>query len=232
VELDIEVPASRTEQAEPQPAEKEIAVGLKLTIEGRRYAIDSIDAGTGTISLRDITFQQGTGFPIFRRETIGFVVDAIEQQKEPIWQKTQDGEVARVRIDLVPETPKLRVNFHITNDDLGVGGQKTKYGWNIAAIQLLNRLEQENRLATPDEQEILSRYVGWGGLPQAFDEQNIQWAKEYAELKALLTDEEYTSARASTLNAHYTAPIVIKAIYTCLENMGFRTGNVLDEAVA
>ena len=231
VEFDIEVPDSGAERTEPQPAEKEIAVGLEFTIEDRRYAVDSIDEGTGTVSLRDITFQQGTGFPIFRKESIGFVLEALERQTEPVWQKVQGGEVAKVRIDLVPETPKQpRVNFHITNDDLGVGGQKTKYGWNIAAIRLLNQLKEEKRLATPEEQEILSKYVGWGGLPQAFDEKNGQWAKEYTELKELLMDEEYTSARASTLNAHYTSPTVIKAIYTCLENMGFQTGNVLEPA--
>ncbi len=102
--------------------------------------------------------------------------------------------------------------------------------WNVAAIRLLNQLEEQNRFATPEEQEILSRYVGWGGLPQVFDEQNSQWVKEYAMLKELLTDEEYTSARASTLNAHYTSPTVIKAMYACLANMGFQTGNILEPA--
>ncbi len=231
VELDVEVPDSGNEQSKQEPAEKEIAVGLELTIEDRRYAIDSIDAETGTVSLRDITFQKGTGFPIFRKEYLGFVRGILEKQTEPIWQKTRDGEVTKVRIDLVPKTPKQpRFNFHITNDDLGVGGQKTKYSWNIAAIRLLNQLEEEERLATPEEQEILSKYVGWGALPQAFDEKNGQWAKEYTELTELLTDEEYTSARASTLNAHYTSPIVIKAIYTCLKSMGFQRGNVLEPA--
>jgi len=155
------------------------------------------------------------------------------QSAEPTWKKTQDGEVSRTIIDIKPETPKPhqpRINYRITDDNLGAGGQKTKYGWNVAAIRLLNRLEEENRLATPEEQEILSRYVGWGGLPQAFDENNSQWAKEYAELKELLTDEEYASARASTLNAHYTSPTVIKAMYSCLENMGFKTGNILEPA--
>ena len=157
----------------------------------------------------------------------------MEQAKELIWQKTRGGEVSKVIIDLKPETPKPhqpRINYRITDNNLGHGGQKTKYGWNVAAIRLLNRLEKENRLATPEEQEILSRYVGWGGLPQAFDENNTQWAKEYAELKELLTEEEYASARASTLNAHYTSPTVIKAMYACLENMGFKTGNILEPA--
>lgn len=233
VELDLELPESQTEQEEKEPAEKEIAAGMELSIEDRRYAIDAIDEEAGTVSLRDITFQSSTGFPIFRSESIEFVRGVLEQAKELIWQKTRGGEVSKVIIDLKPETPKPhqpRINYRITDNNLGHGGQKTKYGWNVAAIRLLNRLEKENRLATPEEQEILSRYVGWGGLPQAFDENNTQWAKEYAELKELLTDEEYASARASTLNAHYTSPTVIKAMYACLENMGFKTGNILEPA--
>jgi len=225
-----ETPITRKETPE-QPAEKEMAVGLELSIDGRRFAIDTIDEEAGTVSLRDITFQNGVGFPIFRRERVGFVRDILEQQTGPVWQKVQGGEVTKVRLDLVPEKPKQpRVNFHITDDNLGVGGQKTKYAWNIAAIRLLNQLEKENRLATPEEQEILSKYVGWGGLPQVFDEANPQWAKEYAELKEPLDEDEYNSARASTLNAHYTSPVVIKAMYACLANMGFPTGNILEPA--
>jgi len=130
-----------------------------------------------------------------------------------------------------PEIPMSeRYNFRIIDDDLGAGGQKTKYKANIEAIHTLQRVEAENRFATPEEQEILSRYVGWGGIAQAFDPDNKSWESEYAELKALLTPDEYTSARASTLNAHYTSPIVIKAIYKAIENMGFTTGNVLEPA--
>lgn len=214
-----------------QPAEKEISAGLELSIDGRRFAIDTIDEETGTVSLRDITFQNGVGFPIFRRESVGFVRRVLEQQTEPARQKSQSGEAAKASLHLAPEPAKQpRVNFRITDDNLGVGGQKTKYAWNVAAIRLVNQLEEENRLATPEEQGILSKYVGWGGLPQAFDEANPQWAKEYAELKELLDENEYNSARASTLNAHYTSPVVIKAIYTCLENMGFQTGNILEPA--
>lgn len=143
----------------------------------------------------------------------------------------EDSEASKAANDLQPETKKQpRANFRITDNNLGAGGQKAKYGWNAAAIRLLNQLEEQNRLATPEEQETLSKYVGWGGLPQVFDGQNSQWAKEYAELKELLSDDEYTSARASTLNAHYTSPVVIKAIYACLENMGFKTGNILEPA--
>lgn len=150
---------------------------------------------------------------------------------EPVWEKKPGGEVAHVRIDLIPSAPaQKRIDYHNTDDNLGQGGQKAKYAANVAAIRLLKRLEAEDRLADADEQEILSRYVGWGGLPQAFDEANSQWAKECAELKELLDGEEYELARGSTLNAHYTSPTVIKAMYTCLENMGFKTGNVLEPA--
>ena len=121
-------------------------------------------------------------------------------------------------------------NFRIMDDDLGAGGAKTKYACNVAAIRTLQAIEAENRYATPDEQQTLSRYVGWGGIPQVFDEQNAGWSKEYAELKDLLTEDEYASARASTLNAHYTSPTVIRAIYDTVERMGFRTGNILEPA--
>ena len=121
-------------------------------------------------------------------------------------------------------------NFHITDDHLGEGGAKTKYAFNIAAIQTLKQIEAEGRQARPDEQEILSRYVGWGGLPQAFDAENASWQKEYQQLKSLLTDEEYAAARGSTLNAHYTSPVVIRAMYEALGNMGFQDGNVLEPA--
>ena len=119
-------------------------------------------------------------------------------------------------------------NFRITDDHLGEGGAKTKYGYNVAAIRTLKQIEAEGRTATPQEQEILSRYVGWGGLPNAFDESKEDWKKEYTELKSLLTPEEYDMARVSTLNAHYTSPTVIRAIYDAVESMGFRTGNVLE----
>ena len=119
-------------------------------------------------------------------------------------------------------------NFRITDDQLGEGGAKTKYAFNIAAIQTLKQIEAEGRQARPDEQEILSRYVGWGGLPQAFDAENASWQKEYQQLKSLLTDEEYAAARGSTLNAHYTSPTVIKAMYDALGKMGFQSGNILE----
>ena len=130
---------------------------------------------------------------------------------------------------LHPEIPSSeRHNFRITDDHLGEGGARAKFKNNVAAIRTLQEIEFDNRLATPEEQEILSHYVGWGGLPQAFDENNEQWADEFAELYGLLSPEEYEAAKATTLNAHYTSPTVIKAIYQAVENMGFRTGNVLE----
>ncbi|MUG86945.1 helicase [Paenibacillus timonensis] len=119
-------------------------------------------------------------------------------------------------------------NYRIMDNELGHGGAKTKYKWNVEAIRLLGQLEKDNRQAAADEQAVLARYVGWGGIPQAFDDGNPQWGTEYAELRDLLDPEEYASARASTLNAHYTSPTVIKAMYECLERMGFRSGNILE----
>ena len=121
-----------------------------------------------------------------------------------------------------------RRNFRITDDDLGVGGQKTKYQNNVAAIRALKQIEAEGRLATPEEQETLSRYVGWGSMAQAFDPDNEKWSKEYAELKELLTPKEYESARSTVLNAHYTNPMVIKAMYQTVERMGLQPGNILE----
>ena len=121
-------------------------------------------------------------------------------------------------------------NFHITDPHLGEGGPKEKFWRNIKAIATLKQIEQENRHATPEEQHLLSQYVGWGGLPDAFDPDKPAWAAEYSELKELLTPEEYAAARASTLNAHYTNPVVIQAIYEAVESMGFETGNILEPA--
>ena len=122
-------------------------------------------------------------------------------------------------------------NFRITDDELGVGGAKAKFRANMAAINLLKELEFEGLQASPEQQEILSRYVGWGGLADAFDENKPNWADEFAELYATLSPEEYAAARASTLNAHYTSPTVIRAIYDAVENMGFQTGNILEPAM-
>jgi N12 class adenine-specific DNA methylase/adenine-specific DNA methylase len=138
-------------------------------------------------------------------------------------------EIVTVKGHIVPEQPAAE-DFRITDDHLGEGGAKTKYGYNIAATRTLKSIEAEGRTATSDEQETLSRYVGWGGIPQAFDPNNAAWSKEYTELVGALTAEEYEMARASTLNAHYTSPTVIKAIYEAVKNLGFQTGNILEPA--
>ncbi|MCR4908857.1 MAG: DEAD/DEAH box helicase family protein, partial [Lachnospiraceae bacterium] len=137
----------------------------------------------------------------------------------------------------LPENERLRTagdnsqNFHITDETLGTGGSKKKYSRNIEAIRTLKKIESEGRAATKEEQEILSKYVGWGGLADAFDETKSGWESEYAELKALLTEDEYVSARESTLNAHYTSPLVIRNIYETLDMMGFIKGNILEPAM-
>ena len=141
--------------------------------------------------------------------------------------------VERLHVDQpqpkIPAPPAR--NFRITDEHLGEGGPKQKFARNIEAIRTLQTLEDENRNATPEEQEILSQYVGWGGLADAFDPDKDSWAKEYKELKSLLSEDEYAAARASTLNAHYTSPTVIRAIYDAVEQMGFRTGNILEPSM-
>ena len=122
-------------------------------------------------------------------------------------------------------------NFHITDDDLGIGGSKQKYARNVEAIRTLFKLEEEHRGATAEEQQVLSQYVGWGGLADAFDPGKDSWAKEYAELKGLLSEDEYAAARSSTLNAHYTSPVVIRSIYDAVERMGFQSGNILEPSM-
>ena len=128
-------------------------------------------------------------------------------------------------------TLELAGNFHITDDDLGVGGPKQKFARNIEAIRTLFQLEQEHRGATAEEQEVLSQYVGWGGLPDAFDPDKSNWSKEYTELKGLLSEDEYAAARSSVLNVHYTSPTVIRSIYDVVERMGFRNGNILEPSM-
>ena len=146
------------------------------------------------------------------------------------WQTFPDAAAADEALNAEP-VPEAAGNFRITDDHLGEGGAKQKYARNIAAIRTLFQLEQENRGATAEEQQILSQYVGWGGLPDAFDDKKDSWAKEYTELKGLLSEEEYVAARASTLNAHYTSPVVIHSIYDTVERMGFQSGNILEPSM-
>ena len=146
------------------------------------------------------------------------------------WQTFPDAAVADEALNAA-SAPEAAGNFHITDDHLGEGGAKQKYARNIEAIRTLFKLEEEHRGATAEEQQVLSQYVGWGGLADAFDPGKDSWAKEYAELKGLLSEDEYSAARSSTLNAHYTSPTVIRGIYDAVERMGFRSGNILEPSM-
>ena len=315
-------------------AKEYIPIGMELEIDGRKFVIDSVNFGTDEVSLRDVTFQNRQGFPIFRAEHIAFIRSFVEEQEreqpQPVTkpvafypaEKTHlpydieiqtlhipepehdppsaesakpeppamseeealileqegraalsemgefvpdfDDAISQAEIDEPPaHRPAVSIpvdgewqgfpsvaaaeqaayadfkaashrdaqNFHITDDALGVGGAKAKFRANMAAIRLLQELEFEGLQASPEQQEILSRYVGWGGLADAFDENKPNWSDEFAELYATLSPEEYAAARASTLNAHYTSPTVIKAIYEAVGNMGFQTGNILEPSM-
>lgn len=315
-------------------AKEYIPIGMELEIDGRKFVIDSVNFSTDEVSLRDVTFQNRQGFPIFRAEHIAFIRSFVEEQEreqpQPVTkpvafypaEKTHlpydieiqtlhipepehdppsaepaepeppamsdeerlileqegraalsemgefvpdfDDAISQAEIDEPPaHRPAVSIpvdgewqgfpsiaaaeqaayadfkaashrdaqNFHITDDALGVGGAKAKFRANMAAIQLLQELEFEGLQASPEQQEILSRYVGWGGLADAFDENKPNWSDEFAELYATLSPEEYAAARASTLNAHYTSPTVIKAIYEAVGNMGFQTGNILEPSM-
>ena len=199
-------------------------IGREITIDNRRYLIESVGEISGDVSLRDITFQNSVGFPINRVEKIGYIRRLLEQvQPELPPEKEKAGS---------PAPSALRRNYRITDDALGVGGAKEKFLNNMAAIRLLHELQIENRLATSEEQETLSKYVGWGGLSMAFDERNAAWANEYKELKAALSEEEYRAAMESTLTAFYTPPVVIKAMYEALDRLGFSQGNILEPSCA
>ena len=192
-------------------------IGREIIIDNRKYLIENIGKISGDVSLRDITFQNNVGFPINRVEKIEYIQKLLEQEKTelPPEEKTE-----------APATD--RHNFRITDDAIGIGGAKEKFRNNMVAINLLHELEIENRLATPEEQEVLSRYVGWGGLSMAFDEHNAAWAGEFKELYASLSPEEYRTAMESTLTAFYTPPVVIRAMYGALDRLGFSQGNILE----
>ena len=316
-----------TALAPEQPTNDDL-IGTELTIDNRRYRIESVGKISDDVSLRDITFQNEAGFPVNRVEKISYIRRILEQaQPQEEWMRqakdlidtfvreeydTDEGadyhDLSRVdlaytttsdnvhelqisadllhfRLDtyidnrlsvskqyqsledmvknclpdldfdelvsdaemqaealeqkeaqaqLPPEKEKtetpaeLRRNYRITDDTLGVGSAKEKFRNNMAAIRLLHELQIENRLATPDEQEVLSKYVGWGGLSMAFDEHNAAWAAEYQELKAELSDAEYRAAMESTLTAFYTPPVVIKGMYEALDRLGYDKGTILE----
>lgn len=240
-----EQPPPPREDTEPAAADRDL-LGKEITLEGRRFRVEKIDED-GRASLRDLTFEGAADFPIERVEHISAIQRLMEPAEktagpgksvkssadghdqggiEPTLAPPQPQRRARVSpFVLHPEVPNAdRHEYHITDDAIGTGTPGERFNNNVRAIRLLKRLEAEDRLATPEEQEVLARYVGWGGLADCFDERH----SKYAELKALLTEEEYAAARESTLTAFYTPPVVIRSIYQALTNMGFQTGNILE----
>ena len=195
-------------------------IGKEIVIDNRRYRIERVGEISGDVSMRDITFQNHVGFPINRVEKISYIRRLLEQPQPELSSEEHTDKSAAPSSD--------RHNYRITEDALGVGGAREKFRNNMAAIHLLHELELEHRLATPEEQEVLARYVGWGGLSMAFDENNAAWAQEFKELNASLSPEEYRAAMESTLTAFYTPSVVIKAMYEALDHMGFSGGTILE----
>ena len=227
-----------------------------FALDGRTFRVSKLEPDVGRVELQDVTFANAVGFPIFRVEPISVIRQHLEQEPEPPTPATEPEKTLDEVLDEHPVSiqvngewqtfPNVKAaeeasyeeykanlrrtteNFRITDDHLGEGGPKAKFQANITAIKLLKYLEETTGQATPEQQKILSRYVGWGGLADAFDPDKESWSKEYAQLKELLTRSEYAAARGSTLNAHYTSPTVIKAIYEAVGRMGFETGNILE----
>ena len=207
-------------------------IGQKLTLDEHKFIVESV-GGNGDVSMRDITFEDTNGFPIFRSEKVGFVRRAIEKQQTqqeeitPAWERQPRAKAQT--FDLHPEIPMAdRHTFDLKAFELEEVGKKARFRRNVKAIRVLKECEFDNRFATPEEQQVLAQYVGWGGIPEAFDENNTAWADEFTELYGLLSPEEYQSARESTLTAFYTPPVVISAIYKAMEQMDFKEGNILE----
>ena len=206
-------------------------IGREVIIDGDSYIVESVSQKSGDVSMRDTS----SIYPINRVEKVGFVREHLapitkkEIKEEPVFSPPTGEETKKntsTAFQTVPESEKH--NFSITDDNLGIGGPKEKFRNNMAAVNLLHELEFDNRLATPEEQEILSKYVGFGGLADAFDESKEAWSDEYKELIVTLSPDEYAAARESTLTAFYTPPVVIRAMYDALQNMGFSDGNILE----
>ena len=231
-----------------------LPAGSIVHMEGREFRVDKVDFDKDSVTLQDMALAD-LRMPIFREAPLAVVRELYEQEPEPpvlvsdgLGLPGEDSNKPPVSIEVneVPTPPEAAAaeeglneedapepagNFRITDEELGAGGPKQKFARNIKAIKTLFTLEQEHRGATAEEQQVLSQYVGWGGLADAFDPDKSSWAKEYAELKGLLSEEEYKAARGSVLNAHYTSPTVIRAIYDAVERMGFRTGNILEPSM-
>ena len=220
VKLFAQKDEERSQQEQSDIQDNPDLIGKEILIDNRRYVIESISEISGDVSMRDMTFANTVGFPINRVEEIGYIRSLLS--------KAQEEKQPKKAVSPVPAPSEPRHNYRITEDTLGVGGAKEKFRNNMAAINLLHELELENRLATPEEQEILSKYVGWGGLSMAFDENNAAWADEFKELYASLSPEEYRAAMESTLTAFYTPPVVIKGMYEALERLGFSEGSILE----
>ena len=222
-------PVMPMEPEVPEP----LSIGTRLTIDGRQFEVDSVDDHTQNVSLRDVTFEGGTGFPIFRKESIDYVRAHMEQPD--MVRETAAPQTDEPPAVLTPPKKKKQNalaypldadgrNYRITDDHIGEGAPLERFQRNLDAIRTLKAVEAENRAATAEEQAVLAQYVGWGGLSDFFDEKNPR----YAELKELLTDAEYAAARESTLTAFFTPPVVIRGIYAALGQMGFTQGNILE----
>ena len=220
-------------QSEPVSTANPVIVGTRLTIDGRQFEVDSVDDHTQNVSLRDVTFEGGTGFPIFRKESLDYVRAHMEQPD--MVRETAAPQTDKPPAVLTPPKKKKQNalaypldadgrNYRITDDHIGEGAPLERFQRNLDAIRTLKTVEAENRAATAEEQAVLAQYVGWGGLADFFDEKNPR----YSELKDLLTDAEYAAARESTLTAFYTPPVVIRSIYAALGQMGFTQGNILE----
>ena len=207
-----------------------LPLGATIHMEGRAFRVDNVNFDKDSVTLQDVALAE-MRMPIFREEPLALVRELYEQEQDipkPSNEELDELPISAVmggKVQTFPDAaaldealntepaPEPAGNFHITDDNLGIGGLKQKYARNIEAIRTLFKLEQEHRGATAEEQQVLSQYVGWGGLADAFDPGKDSWAKEYAELKGLLSEDEYSAARSSTLNAHYTSPTVIRGIY-------------------
>lgn len=202
-------------------AKEHIPIGAELTLDDRKFVIESVEEKWGEVFLRDVTFAENVGYPIFRSEKIAFIREQLNAQEKAQISAKESAENGGTNI--------LRRNYRFTNaDEIQNFSPKERFKHNIEAIKLLKTLEREKRLANESEQEILAQYVGWGGLSDAFDETKSAWRNEYLELKNLLSAEEYKAARESALTAFYTPQTVITAIYQGLANLGFQGGNILE----
>ena len=206
-------------------------IGDEIVIDGSHFIIEEVKGDY--VSMRDVTFAENAGFPIFRRERIEDIFPLLPEKEEPVVEilpapPQQPKSIVRT-FDLHPEIPlEARHNYNFAEKDIESVGKKERFRRNMEAINVLKECEFEGRFATPEEQEILSQYVGWGGIPEAFDPNNSAWADEYKELIVALSPEEYDAAMESTLTAFYTPQTVIAAIYKTLENLGFKQGNILE----